>query len=236
MSLTSSPTKNEPGPDIGLELIQPMERRPYGEFREEVKSTHYHFYLNEGVVEPNQYMNMIHTIRTATQNDLVTIHLNTPGGDLATGVQLINAMQSSEATIQTSLEGCAFSLGTVIFLAGDRMIANSNCLMMFHNFSGGMFGKGNEMASELSATIKWFQSFAKRYYIPFLTEAEFDRICRGEDMWFNDEEIMERLIRVQEHLTREANNQQREVRKEAKRRAEIEKRVAAELALSSAVV
>jgi ATP-dependent protease ClpP protease subunit len=139
---------------------------------------------------------MIHKISAATSADTIFVHLNTPGGQLDTGVQLINAMQNSPAKVVTILESLAYSLGTLIFLAGDEMIVNDHCLIMFHNFKGGVIGKGNELTSQLEATIKWFSALAKKIYIPFLTEDEFARITRGEDLWMQSAEIRKRLDRM----------------------------------------
>lgn len=157
---------------------------------------HTHFYLSTDIGEPHEYTDMIHRILIAAPTDTIFIHLNTPGGHLDTGVQIVNAMQNSQAKIITVLESMAFSLGTLIFLAGDEMIVNDHCMIMFHNFRGGIQGKGNELTSQLEATKKWFSVFAKKVYVPFLTEEEFDHILRGEDLWMHSPEIRKRLDRM----------------------------------------
>jgi len=163
-----------------------------------------HFYLSDGIEEPDKYVDMIHRIRTAGAEDIVYIHLNSPGGHLNTGVQLINAMQSSAARIVTSLEAISHSLGTLIFLAGDEFIVHDNCIMMFHNYSGGTFGKGNEQTAQLEATVKWFSTLARKIYVPFMSEEEFDRILRGEDLWMQSDEIRKRLDKMVKILTEKA--------------------------------
>lgn len=173
-----------------------LEKKPYKQFEQTFASQHIHFYLSKGIGEAEGYTEMVHRILTASPTDVIFIHLNTPGGQLDTGVQIINAMQNSQAKIITILESTAYSLGTLIFLAGDEMIVNEHCMMMFHNFNGGLIGKGNELVSELEATVKWFASLAKSIYVPFLTEEEFDRIVRGEDMWMQTPEIRDRLTRM----------------------------------------
>jgi ATP-dependent protease ClpP protease subunit len=171
-------------------------RKPYQQYEYTYSAQHYHFYLSEEIGDPNLYADMIHKISAATANDTVFIHLNTPGGQLDTGVQIINAMQNSQAKVVTILESMAYSLGTLLFLAGDEMIVNDHCLIMFHNFKGGVIGKGNELTSQLEATIKWFSSLAKKIYLPFLTEDEFARITRGEDLWMQSPEIRKRLDKM----------------------------------------
>lgn len=171
-------------------------KKPYQLYEQVYTATHLHFYLSEAIAEPDQYTDMIHRITRADASDTVFIHLNTNGGNLNTGVQLINAMQNSAAKIVTVLEAQAYSLGTLIFLAGDEMVVNDHCMMMFHNYSGGVEGKGNEQFAELDATIKWFNTLAKKIYVPFLTEEELADIIRGEDMWMQSSEIRKRLDRM----------------------------------------
>ena len=155
-----------------------------------------HFYITNDIGDPAEYVDMVHRILTASQNDVIFIHLNTPGGRLDTGIQIINAMQNSQAKIVTVLESVAHSLGTLIFLAGDEMVVHDHCMMMFHNYRGGVMGKGHEQAAEIGATTKWYTSIAKKIYIPFMTEEEVDRIMKGEDIWMHSPEIRRRLDKM----------------------------------------
>jgi ATP-dependent protease ClpP protease subunit len=180
----------------GMTLIGGEKRKPYQQYDYSFESKHYHFYLNEEIGEPQLYTDMIHKISAAGPNDTVIIHLNSSGGDLSTGIQIISAMQNTQAKVITVLEGMAFSLATLIFLAGKELIINDHCLFMIHNFSGGIVGKGHEMASQLEATSKWFLTLAKKIYIPFLTEDELHRIIKGEDLWMHSPEIRKRLDRM----------------------------------------
>lgn len=168
-------------------------KRPYSVYDTTYSAQVTHLYLSEEIGAPEEYTDIIHKIYSASSSDVIHIHLNTPGGRLDTGVQLINAMHNSAARIVTILDAEAYSLGTLIFLAGDEMIVNDHCLMMFHNFKGGVVGKGNEQIAQLDATIKWFNALAKKIYVPFLTEEEFQRIVKGEDLWMQSVEIRRRL-------------------------------------------
>lgn len=177
-------------------IVKRPQRLPYQTYTQAFQFQHLHFYISEDIQEAELYTDMIYKISTACEQDIVFIHLNTPGGNLAAGVQIINAMQNSLARIVTVLDGICYSLGTLIFLAGDEMVVNDHCMMMFHNFRGGVVGKGHEQAAELEATIKWFSSLAKKIYVPFLAEEEFSAILRGEDLWMHSAEIRKRLDRM----------------------------------------
>lgn len=184
------------------------EPRPYHYFEQQVVSRIHHFYISQAVEEPSKYVEMIHIIQVSGPDSVIFIHLNTPGGALDTGIQLVNAMQSSNAHIVCSLEGQVASLGTMIFLAADEFVVHDNCLMMFHNYSGGVFGKGHEQIAALEATTRWVEEIMKRLYVPFMSEEEFERVKRGEDLYFHSEEVRKRLARMVKILEKEKKDQQ----------------------------
>lgn len=191
-NMRSSAKNDDDGDDIEIEMkMQKMlPYQTYEALRQQRIST---FYLNDAIVEPRLYTDMIHKIRIAQPQDIIYIHMNTPGGRLDTGVQIINAMKDSQARIVAVLDSKAYSLGTLIFLAADEFIVHDNCLFMIHNFSSATFGKGNEQQSELVATLAWFKKLAKKYYYPFLTHDEIDKVLNGQDIWMDSDEIKKRL-------------------------------------------
>jgi ATP-dependent Clp protease protease subunit len=211
---------DEPTKGFGAMIPQ---KKPYQHYEHTYTAQHIHFYLSEDVSAPEQYTDMIHRINTASENDTVFIHLNTPGGRLDTGVQIINAMQNSNAKVVTILESEAFSLGTLIFLAGDELIVNDHCMIMFHNFKGGVVGKGHEQLAQLEATVKWFTELAREIYIPFLSEEEFERIIKGEDLWMHSEEIRDRIENMVEIYKKELEELQKQAETEAKAEAPVKR-------------
>lgn len=195
-----------------------VEERPYRYFEQKAVMRAFHFYISGEIEEPAKYADMIHQIRIAQPNDAIHIHLNTPGGQVATGVQIINAIKSSQGHIITHLEGEVCSMGSVLFLAGDEMVVYDNCLMMFHNYSGGSYGKGHEITASVEAVNRWFRSLMCDVCNPFLSEDELDRIIRGEDIWMTSEEIRPRLIKMVETLEKEAEEAAKPKRKTSTRK------------------
>jgi len=179
------------------------EIKPFECYKETVEVSTYHVYISTVIGEPSEYTKLINLIRSAGQHDKIYIHLNTPGGDLTTGVQIISAMQNSPAHIVTCIEGEVASLGTLIFLAADEFVVNDNCLMMIHNYSGGIYGKGHEQIAQLTAVTKWFNELAQKYYKHFLTAKELKSVEGGEDLWLMASDIRKRLNRLVNRLEKE---------------------------------
>lgn len=182
--------ENEEPIPAGKLVLQDNPFRIYESIRQQRLS---HIYLSEIIGDPRYYTEVIHRLRTAQPQDIISLHLNCAGGRLDTGVQIINAMKDSEARIVAVLDSKAFSLGTLMFLAADEFQIHDNCMFMIHNYSGGTAGKGNEQVAELKATVKWFKKLAKKYYIPFLSKKELNQVLNGKDMWMDSDEVKKRL-------------------------------------------
>ena len=162
-------------------------------YPEVVASTVHHFYITGEIGPAYFYIDMIHVIRSASPGDVIYLHINTTGGQLDTGIQIINAMRESKAHVVASIEAQAYSLGSMIFLAADDYIVHENSMMMIHNFSSGMAGKGNEQRLRLDAITTLFDQFVRPIYVPFITDVEYDDVIEGKDMWMQTTEIRERL-------------------------------------------
>ena len=180
------------------------EIKPFTYYDTPLNQKIHHFYISGGVEDPAKYIEMIHRIKTAGPNDIIYIYLNTPGGRIDTGIQIISAMTSSPAHIVTVLEGEVCSLGTLIFLSGDEFVVHDHCMFMIHNYSGGTYGKGHEQVAQLEAMTREFGKMAHDIYVPFLTEDELDRVIKGEDLWMGSDEVRIRLQKMVKVLEREA--------------------------------
>ncbi|HJV05851.1 MAG TPA: Clp protease ClpP [Chromobacteriaceae bacterium] len=155
------------------------------------------FYLSGEIGAPIQYTDMLYAMRTASETDLIFLHLNTPGGNFDTGLQIINNIAASPARVVTILESRAYSMGALIFLAGDELIVHDTCQLMFHNYSSALIGKGNEQQAQVLAISKWFEKVMRNVCKPFLADEEVERILRGEDIWMDSDEIRRRLAHLQ---------------------------------------
>lgn len=213
-------------------LSEDLQERPYRHYEQSITSHIHHFYISEAVDAPELYTDMIFKIQTAGPDDAIYIHLNTPGGRLDTGVQLINAMQSTQAHVVCAIEGSIASLGTMIFLAADEWIVHDFSMMMFHNYSGGVFGKGHEQIAALNATTSWVDDLMSQLYIPFMSEDEWERIRRGEDLYFQADEIRERLATMVEIMEEEKRLAEEAEKEASKAEKEEQSKIARDIVLA----
>lgn len=175
----------------------------YATYDISVPSNVVHFYISNDIREPEHYVDMVYRLQTANDRDVFYIHLNTIGGRLDSGVQIINAMRACNGHVITSLESQCHSMGALLFLSGDQFMIHDNCMMMFHNYSGGVFGKGHEQRAQLEAEIKWFNKLMKQICYPFLTMEEIEKILKGEDLWVDSEQVRKRLEKAMKQVETE---------------------------------
>ncbi|GAB2873859.1 hypothetical protein GCM10027277_48880 [Pseudoduganella ginsengisoli] len=155
------------------------------------------FYISGTIEQASYYNELFYALRSASETDLIYLHLNTTGGDFDTGLQIINNMQASAARVVTVLEARAYSMGAFILLAGDEMVVHENCQLLFHSYSGNFSGKGNEQQAQALAVANWFAKFMERICQPFLHAREVSAILKGTDLWMDSDEIRRRMQKLQ---------------------------------------
>ena len=198
------------------ELDDEEKEKPYSFFEQKSVTRQQHYYISGAIEEPAKYTDMVHRIRTAGPNDTVHIHLNTPGGLVSTGVQLISALRACQGHVVTHLEGEACSMGALLFLTADEMVVYDDSLLMFHNYSGAAFGKGHELTSTVEATNKWYTKLANTVCTPFLTDYEMKNIFAGADLWMLSDEVETRLKKMAKTIAADAKKKSKKKKSKKK--------------------
>lgn len=119
----------------------------------------------------------------------VTIFLNSPGGIVTEGLEVYNLLRASGRNITTVLTGMAASMGSIIFLAGDRRIAMTGSLYMVHKPSGLVWGNADEMHKEIEVLDK-MQDSAEAIYRERTGIENFHEYMDRES-WFDTKEMKE---------------------------------------------
>jgi len=170
-------------------------------------------YLTGEIESPDEYTEIFENIRMAGPNDVLKIHINSPGGDLFTAIQFMRVLKETEAKVITSVEGACMSAATLIFLTADQFEISDHSVFMFHNYSTFMYGKGGELFDGIMHDRKWSENLLKTEYEGFLTEEEIDSLLNNKDIWLDGDEALERLksySKVQEEKRKQAESEEAE--------------------------
>ena len=165
--------------------------------------TLYTIYILKGVEAPEHFAEVISVIDNAMDGDTIIIKLNTPGGSFDSAMMLRDAIKSSRATVLAECVGSVASAGTFIALACAGLYIAPFCEFMIHNYSGGVYGKGNELEAQANFAIPHLKSVCYEVYDMFLTKKEIKKVIKGHDMYMTKAEVEERWERVIEKRTAE---------------------------------
>ena len=151
------------------------------------------FYLSGDIESSEDYIDWFDIIRSASPNDILKFYINSSGGDLFTAIQFLRVLSDTDATISVSVEGACMSAATLIFLCGHQFEVSPHSMFMFHNYSGGTFGKGGEMLDQLQHERVWSEKLLREIYSDFLTEQEIVSMLNNKDLWMDGDEVIKRL-------------------------------------------
>lgn len=168
-------------------------------------------YLCGEILPAENYVDDYETIRNATENDVIRIHINSYGGDLSTAIQFNRVIQETAAQVVASVEGYCMSASTMIFLAAHMYEISDHCFFMFHNYSGGSFGKGGEMYDHIISERKWSDKLINKVYLNFLTPEEIKSILDNKDIWMDGEEVKIRLETKIKKMNEEAEAEEKKL-------------------------
>lgn len=153
----------------------------------------YDLYLTGAIGDAKDYQDWNQMMRSATENDVVYIHINSNGGEIFTAIQLMRSMADSNATICASVEGMCMSAATLIFLCADVVEVSEHSHFMFHTYSSGNWGKGSDQLANVMADDKWARHLFNQVYKGFLKPQEIKEMIDGKDFWMNPAEVNKRL-------------------------------------------
>lgn len=126
----------------------------------------------------------------ALDADQITVRINSYGGSVTDGIAIYNAIKRHPASVTVSIEAAAYSIASLIAMAGDTVEMAENALLMIHapwGYAGGNSAELREFADMLD---KYAQSMASSYVgksgqthdeiIALLTD--------GKDHWYSADE------------------------------------------------
>lgn len=156
------------------------------------------FYLSGAIENASNYAEWFEIIRSAGPDDVICMNINSMGGSYHTALQFRRVMMESMATISCSIEGECHSAASIIYLSGDQFSVSEGSSMLIHDYSSIVGGKGSEMIRQIQHEKISIDAFLKDVYDKFLTDQEIQNVVSGQDMWLDDDLIIERTQKMVE--------------------------------------
>lgn len=121
----------------------------------------------------------------------ITLHLNSPGGEVFDGIAIYNSLVSHKASITVLVDGLAASAASFIAQAGDEVIMGLGATMMIHDASGLCWGNSNDMRQEADVLDKLSNTIAAFYSARAGGSTDMWRGMMLEETWYSAQEAVD---------------------------------------------
>ncbi len=158
-----------------------------------VQGNTYDVFLQEGIDDLKHFVTLFDILDKASDKDIVTLHMNCHGGNVATGLQLIHHMRKSKAHVKAIAEAPLYSMGPIVAMAADELELAQHVFFMFHDYKTGIKGSGNEITKHATAFNVLVKGVFEDIFGSLLTKVEIDKILDGSDFYLTADEVKTRL-------------------------------------------
>lgn len=124
----------------------------------------------------------------------INMYINSPGGSVIDGLQLIDTMNFINAPISTTCLGMAASMGAVILSCGEKgkRFALPHSRVMIHQASGGFNGKSEDVKTSYEQLLRCqkdiYEILSQNIGVNY---EEIERLCSNTDKWFIGREAID---------------------------------------------
>ena len=155
--------------------------------------TKYSLYLGDFMSGQNENSKIFHTFNKAEPNSIVEININSDGGSFFEILSFYNTIVPKFPEVTTFLN-YGYSAGSMAFLLGTKRIVYEHSDMMIHSYSGGNWGKRQDLLDQTEHHDKIITGFFNKIYSPYFSKKEMKKINKGKDFWLDSKEMLKRGI------------------------------------------
>ncbi|MFN8535134.1 MAG: ATP-dependent Clp protease proteolytic subunit [Dehalococcoidia bacterium] len=110
----------------------------------------------------NKSLLVMATDRAGRPNDPIRVFITSGGGSIGAGFSIIEMMNRMRRTynvrITTFVNGYAYSMGAIIFQAGDRRVLGPYSTMMLHGAAWAVTGQDDQVFRDLAKLSRMYRS------------------------------------------------------------------------------
>lgn len=155
----------------------------------------------------SDFRGFLNLLEFATEDDTIIIRLSSGGGELEIAQTIRNALKACQAKTVIVLDSWAASAATMFFNVVDQVVVQPCSYIMVHGASYGKSGHMSDIKSYVEFSEKRIRSVFKEAYEGFLTDEEMERILSNDiDVYMEEDEIVERLEKMQKHFQDKSEN------------------------------
>lgn len=136
---------------------------------------------------------VVKALNEATED--VTLVINSPGGSVLEGLQVVNAIRNCKQKVTAKVEVMACSMGGVIALACNQLIMHKDDLLMLHNCMSCVEGNKEDLANEIES-MKAIDAVLHSIVTEHAKDKTLDARIDSGEMWLTGEQAAEMFDHV----------------------------------------
>lgn len=153
-------------------------------------------YIDEEIKEPTYYRRALQVLRSSSEGDLIRIYISSPGGNMNSCAMLINAVRDCRAEVVAIIEAEAYSAAGLLALSCPSIQVKPYATLMAHSAAFGSGGIVQNVRDHVEFVGRNAEALMEEVYKEFLTPEEFQDLRRGRELWFDAQQIGERLEKM----------------------------------------
>ena len=178
---------------------KPHEMLPLGDeapgfFEEQKPYTIFKLFLGDFGENGNGMQRIINKLQSAKPEDVLEFHISSHGGFVEELLELYNLCDTMFHGKVVTFVNFGYSAGGWAFLIGKERVVYEHSDLMFHSYSGGAYGKRDDMINHLEHSDKRINTFLLGTLEPYFTKKEIKKMNKGKDYWLNSTQMLERGI------------------------------------------
>lgn len=154
-------------------------------------------YLQGPIEDVDDYIDLIDTLLTATEQDTFNIYIDSPGGLIAAGGIISSAIHHTKAEVFTIAKGICASAAALVHSSAKpgHCIVTPFAVMMYHMSSHGDCGFSTKIAERANNQVRYVNEclLNKALEDGHITKEQFDMIQNGEEIYVTASEFTSKL-------------------------------------------
>ena len=124
------------------------------------------------------------------QSGNITLHVNSPGGDVFDGMAMMNALRNHAASVRAEVDGVAASAASFIIQGADYIVMMPGSQLMIHDASGLIYGNAEELRKLADELERCSEAIAGVYADRAGGTVKQWRARMQETTWYSDSEAV----------------------------------------------
>mgnify|MGYP000344956918 CR=1 FL=1 len=125
--------------------------------------------INYTITQPATFIKLLQVLQCGKKGQTIRIDIESPGGNLFSGLMIYEAIKACEAKVITNVLQCAASAAALIWSAGDERLMCDSAYILYHTASHFTYGK----TRDIKDSMEWTENLLKKEYQSFVDQGIF---------------------------------------------------------------